>query len=519
MFMLHTIRAKMLAAFGVLLTLLVGMALFSYATLTRVHQQFDELINQNMMRTALSNDVIDAVNGRALEARNMVVAQAPAQRQRAETRVAEWHARLSAKIQTLGAKAREADAMPAELALIDQIRATEQRYGPVALEIVQIAREGHHSQAMARMNSDCLPLLESLLKASYAHLAFMDQQAQAHIVKQQDTFARAGRWLVALSVSALMLAVTLAFAITRKITLQLGAEPVAINAAVKRVAQGDLSPVPGAHGAPPQSVLAALGQMQQDLASMVLQVRNSTESIATGTNQIAVGNADLSQRTETQASSLQEASASMAHLTGSVQKNTETARDAADRATSASQAAHLGGTVVQDVIHTMDEISHSAHKIAEIISVIDGIAFQTNILALNAAVEAARAGEQGRGFAVVAGEVRALAQRSAEAAREIKQLIHASTERVDQGARLVDDAGRSMSDIVSQVNDVARMIREISESATTQTAGIGQVNIAVSDLDEVTQQNAALVEQSAAAAESLRHQAATLNRLMGHFQL
>jgi predicted PurR-regulated permease PerM len=327
--MFQTIRSKMLAAFGAMMIMLVSIAAFAFVTLTQVHQQFDNLINQNMVRAALSNDVIDAVNGRALEARNMVVAQTPEQKQRAHARVKQWHTKLSTKIEALLNAARSSGATEAEVALIEQIRSTERRYEPVAQEIVKNAGEGNHQLAMARMNSDCLPLLEALLKASYAHLGYMEHQAQAHILEQRGTFTQANRWLVALSVSAFILAVTLAFLITRKITLQLGAEPVAINSAVQKVAEGDLSPVHGAQEAPMYSVLAALGRMQQDLASMVAQVRDSSESIATGSSQIAVGNADLSQRTETQASSLQEASASMAQLTGSVQRNTDTARDAA----------------------------------------------------------------------------------------------------------------------------------------------------------------------------------------------
>ena len=517
--MFKTIRSKMLGALGAMLALLLGVAVSAYSTMIQVHEQFDQLINQNMARTSLSNDVIDAVNGRALEARNMVVAQSAEQRQRAEAAVNRWHQKLGQQIQALRAAAVAGQASDQEMALIDQVAAVEKRYGPVALRIVQHAHDGQAQQAMTMMNSECMPLLTVLLKASYAHLGHMEQLASKNIQQQRETFTKASNLLIAISVCAALLAGVLALSIPRKITSQLGAEPTELNSAVLKVAQGDLSPVAGADRAPRQSVLAALGTMQQDLAKMVQQVRSSSESIATGSQQIATGNADLSQRTETQASSLQETSASMSELTHSVQQNTETARLAAERAQAAKEAAAKGGAVVQEVIHTMGDISQSARKIAEIISVIDGIAFQTNILALNAAVEAARAGEQGRGFAVVAGEVRALAQRSAEAAREIKNLIHASTERVDQGTRLVGDAGESMTAIVSQVNQVAQMIRDISESAMLQTTGIGQVNQTVMSLDQVTQQNAALVEESAAASESLRHQAATLSGLMHRFQV
>ena len=266
-------------------------------------------------------------------------------------------------------------------------------------------------------------------------------------------------------------------------------------------------------------LLEALNAMRDGLADIVGQVRESSDSIATGSAQIATGNADLSQRTEEQASSLQQTAASMEELTGTVHTSAGTAQQADRLARGAATAAAQGGEAVGRVVATMQDIAASSKKIADIIGVIDGIAFQTNILALNAAVEAARAGEQGRGFAVVAGEVRTLAQRSAQAAKEIKALIGDSVEKVDTGARQVNDAGASMDAIVSQVGRVSQLIGEISNATAEQTAGIGQVGDAVGQLDQVTQQNAALVEQSAAAAESLRQQAARLTEVVGRFRL
>ncbi|MBX3600161.1 MAG: HAMP domain-containing protein [Rubrivivax sp.] len=266
-------------------------------------------------------------------------------------------------------------------------------------------------------------------------------------------------------------------------------------------------------------LLQALQQMNGALASLVGQVRSGAENIATASSQIASGNADLSQRTEEQASNLQQTAASMEQLTATVRQNADTARQATQLAGSATDVAAQGGTVVAQVISTMQDISASSRKIADIIAVIDGIAFQTNILALNAAVEAARAGEQGRGFAVVAGEVRNLAQRSAQAAREIKSLIGDSVEKVEAGSRLVGDAGRTMDDIVAQVRRVADLIAEISRASVEQSSGIGQVGDAVQQLDQVTQQNAALVEESAAAADSLRHQAQALTQTVSSFKL
>ena len=266
-------------------------------------------------------------------------------------------------------------------------------------------------------------------------------------------------------------------------------------------------------------LMQSMGAMVHSLRGIVGAVRSSSESIATGSAEIAMGNADLSQRTEQQAANLQQTAASMEQLSSTVNNNAATALEAERLAGSASDIAVRGGSAVGEVVHTMEAISVSSRKIADIIGVIDGIAFQTNILALNAAVEAARAGEQGRGFAVVAGEVRLLAQRSAEAAREIKRLITDSTEKVEAGTRQVDAAGRTMSDIVAQVKRVNDLIGEISNATQEQKQGIGQVSGAVSQLDQVTQQNAALVEQSAAAADSLSQQTKRLVDAVSQFKL
>ena len=259
--------------------------------------------------------------------------------------------------------------------------------------------------------------------------------------------------------------------------------------------------------------------MQQSLARLVGAVRGASDSIATGSQEIAAGNGDLSRRTETQASHLQQTAAAMDELSQTVQANADTAQQANHMADGASVAAEKGGEVVSRVVTTMHDIAQSSRKIADIIGVIDGIAFQTNILALNAAVEAARAGEQGRGFAVVAGEVRLLAQRSAEAAREIKVLIGTSVEKVENGTRLVGDAGQTMDAIVAQVRGVSELINRISGATKEQTLGIGQVGQAVTELDRTTQQNAALVEQSAAAAGSLSQQANRLAETVRVFKL
>jgi methyl-accepting chemotaxis protein len=309
----------------------------------------------------------------------------------------------------------------------------------------------------------------------------------------------------------------LQFWLTRRMIAARAREAQAI---AERVAGGDLSQS-ASDGRRDEfsGLLAALDRMRGGLANLIGDVRSGVDSVSTASGEIAQGNADLSGRTEQQASNLQQTAASLEQLTGTVKQNSEAARQANQLAASASEVAARGGAVVGEVVSTMGEISAQSRKIADIIGVIDGIAFQTNILALNAAVEAARAGEQGRGFAVVAAEVRNLAQRSAQAAREIKSLIGTSVEKVETGSRLVNDAGQTMADIVAQVKRVTDLIGEITAATAEQSSGIGQVNVAVGQLDQMTQQNAALVEQSAAAAASLREQAGRLAQAVAVFTL
>jgi methyl-accepting chemotaxis protein len=375
---------------------------------------------------------------------------------------------------------------------------------------------GFAAAARTQYDTDSMIAFDAITEALNRDVEFQTKGGDAAYKDSQDAYTHTRWTVIGLLLASLAVGAVLALWITRSIT---GPIARAVKVA-ETVAAGDLtSDVKVDSADETGQLLTALKKMNDSLVSIVGQVRGSSDSIATGSTQIAIGNADLSQRTEEQASNLQQTAASMEQLTVTVKQNADTARQATQLAGSASAAAEDGGRVVGRVVSTMDDITQSSRKIADIIGVIDGIAFQTNILALNAAVEAARAGEQGRGFAVVASEVRSLAQRSAGAAKEIKTLISESVEKVESGSKLVDEAGQSMNNIVAQVKRVNDLIGEISSASVEQSTGIGQIGDAVSQLDQVTQQNAALVEESAAAAESLKHQAGQLAQMVSVFRL
>jgi methyl-accepting chemotaxis protein len=402
---------------------------------------------------------------------------------------------------------------------LGEVREAFGRYADARLEFFQLMEAGKTEEAVQVRSVKQSPAGAAPIKAFGELLDLQRKLSADGTAASNRALATARTTLLLIFGLAFVLSICALTWVARSVLQQLGGEPALVTDHVRRVAQGDLSQPINTSGAAPGSLVVALADMQQRLASLVGQVRNASDSIATGSAEIATGNADLSQRTEHQASNLQQTAASMEQLTATVKNNADIARQANQLAGSASAVAAKGGAVVGQVVTTMDDITTSSKKIADIIGVIDGIAFQTNILALNAAVEAARAGEQGRGFAVVASEVRSLAQRSAAAAKEIKSLIGASVERVEAGSRLVGDAGANMADIVAQVRRVADLIGEISSATAEQTSGIGQVSDAVTQLDQVTQQNAALVEESAAAAESLKQQAQRLAEVVGVFKL
>ena len=351
--------------------------------------------------------------------------------------------------------------------------------------------------------------LVALADLSSAHALSAEQDATR-------SFDFASMWVLAGMVLSALSAAVLGWLITRAVTVPAAQ---AVQAA-RSIAQGDLTQdIPQGGGDEMGKLLQELAAMRNSLESVVSDVRRNADGVSTSSEQIALGNADLSSRTEEQASALQQTAASMEEMASTVRHNADSALQANQLAINASQVATRGGDVVSQVVTTMSEIDASSQKIADIIGVIDGIAFQTNILALNAAVEAARAGEQGRGFAVVAGEVRALAGRSAEAAKEIKRLISESVARVEQGGHLVAQAGVTMNEVVTAIRHVSDLVGEISAASKEQSQGVGQVSEAIAQMDQTTQQNAALVEESAAAAEGLQHQAKDLVKAVSNFKL
>jgi methyl-accepting chemotaxis protein len=403
-----------------------------------------------------------------------------------------------------------------EKRLLAAVTAARGEYRGSYEQFMELVAQGKKAEATQLLDGKLIPTqsayMETLEKLRTWQLAAVDSY-----VKQGDADYTQAKWLLfGLLAGMGALGALLGWWITRSIT-----RPVAQALDVaEKVAAGDLSSrIEVSSTDEVGHLLGALKEMNQNLARIVGTVRSSSDSIATGSAQIASGNADLSQRTEEQASALEETAASMEQLGSTVKQNADNAQQANQLAMGASAVAQRGGEMVGQVVETMKGINDSSKKIADIISVIDGIAFQTNILALNAAVEAARAGEQGRGFAVVASEVRNLAQRSAEAAKEIKSLITASVERVEQGTTLVDQTGVTMQEIVTSIKRVTDIMGEIDSASREQSTGVNQVGEAVGQMDQVTQQNAALVEESAAAAESLKQQAQQLVSAVAVFKL
>jgi methyl-accepting chemotaxis protein len=420
----------------------------------------------------------------------------------------------SAQISILQKELQESAASPDEKQHFAEI-ATRRNVYVTARDAIFSLLELEDPGAKEALHSQLMPAATRYLTAINNYQQLVRKKADAQASEAVSEVSRDKLLLLSLAVVSLLLAAGAAFLITRSVT---GPMQRAVDA-TRHIAEGDLSRPLDTGGNDEMAELArSLDHMQGSLRQIVGDVRSTTDSIQVASTEVASGSQDLSSRTEQTASSLQQTTSTMEHISGTIRNTADAARTANQLVTGAADAATKGGQVVSQVVSTMSDITDSSRRIVDIIGVIDGIAFQTNILALNAAVEAARAGEQGRGFAVVAGEVRALAQRAANAAREIKGLITASSEKVETGASLVQEAGASMQDIVTSVQRVADIIAEISSASNEQSDGISQISSAVSHLDNMTQQNAALVEESAAAAESLKDQAARLAEVVSVFR-
>ncbi|MEF7613574.1 methyl-accepting chemotaxis protein [Aquincola sp. MAHUQ-54] len=510
-----TISARMIGLALLAAALTLGVGLFGLSQTSKVNDMLNTMYDTNLVPTA---DVANA-NMQAIYHNRAMFAYLAEDEKPKRAAIAEGMTKNIAQMNALIDKYRKTSLTAKETELLAQFDAAWPPYLSAAAQTTKLIDEGQSAEALAALLDQVAPIFQKaddLLSALVDVNVALGKKAydDSDVIVAESTQAT---WAVI--VAAVLLSVGVSLLISRSITRPLGGEPAEVASAANAVAEGDLTWPIRAKAGDDSSVVARMAAMQANLVKVVSNVRQNAESVATASAQIAQGNQDLSARTEEQASALEETAASMEQLSTTVKHNADNAQQANQLAQTASTVAVQGGEVVSRVVDTMKEINQSSTRIADIIAVIDGIAFQTNILALNAAVEAARAGEQGRGFAVVAGEVRTLAQRSAEAAKEIKTLISASVERVAAGTQLVDQAGTTMSEVVQSIGRVNQIMSDISRASAEQSAGVAQVGEAVSQMDQATQQNAALVEESAAAADSLRQQAQQLVQAVAVFKL
>jgi methyl-accepting chemotaxis protein len=506
------IGARLQLAFGAVLVLLLVIAYIGWSALADTKARMDIVVNENNTKIALSNSMLSELNLIARSARNYILYADKETQVKMQGRIEGAQKNFGVSMERLGTLVHGERGKQVYAQLQAQAPETLRLLG----QVVQMVNEGKVTEAPAFLLNSVQKQQDGTFALISELIGFQEKQNAVLVGQIHDEYTFAVRFLIGATLLAFVAATSLALLITRSITRPINE---AVNAA-EMVAAGDLTHSIQVHGRDEVSqLLTALQTMTGSLSSIVGEVRAGTETISTASREIATGNQDLSSRTEEQASSLEETASSMEELTSTVKQSADNARQANVLANSASQVAVRGGQVVSQVVETMGSINESSRRIVDIIGVIDGIAFQTNILALNAAVEAARAGEQGRGFAVVASEVRTLAQRSAAAAKEIKVLIDDSVGKVDTGARLVDQAGVTMDEIVDSVKRVTDIMAEIALASQEQNAGIEQINQAITQMDQVTQQNAALVEEAAAAAESMQEQAVHLAQAVNVFKL
>ncbi len=515
-----TIGKRLAFGFG---SVLVLMAVLAGLAIHRVGQIDDILIRINDVNSVKQRYAINfrgSVHDRSIAIRDVVLAStAPTAQRHADLikKLDDDYQRSAAPLDRLFAA--RSDILPEEKQALAAIKDVERRTQPLIAQLIALRQADNTAEATALLDKQAGPAFVDWL-ASVNRLIDLEEKLNNDAAAQARALSHSFfAWMLAILAVAAAAGAAAAWFISHGLLRQLGGQPDYAVEIAGAIAAGDLSVPIETRAEDRSSLLYAMKGMRDSLVNIVSQVRAGTLTIANASTEIAAGNQDLSERSERQAGTLEETASSMEELTGTVRQNADNARQANTLAESASGVAQRGGAVVAQVVQTMASINESSKQIAEIISVIDGIAFQTNILALNAAVEAARAGEQGRGFAVVAGEVRSLAQRSAAAAKEIKTLISDSVAKVDDGAKLVDEAGSTMEEIVTSVKRVTDIMAEISHASQEQSAGIEQVNRAIGQMDEATQQNAALVEQAGAASSALQDEAANLARLVSIFKL
>jgi methyl-accepting chemotaxis protein len=514
------VGTKLGLGFGLVLFLLAALTAIGLARMVQINRQVENIVNVNNVEIRAVMAMRAAIFEQSIAVRNVALMTQRA----AIERELEGLVKQDERYQAAQAKLQEMFGIdPQTSARERELLATAAMQSAAASALfaraVELGRQGEEAE-LKRFITDEIGPRQMQRRATLADLAALEDesnlQAGAHA---REVFESARLQMLVIGGAALLIGVAASLLIARNLLRQLGGEPAYAAGIAQKIAVGDLTVEVDVGDHDNSSMLYAMKQMRDALTRIVAQVRHGTDTIATASTQIANGNLDLSSRTEQQASSLEETASSMEELTSTVKQNADNARQANQLAGSASAVASEGGAVVGQVVQTMASINESSRKIVDIIGVIDGIAFQTNILALNAAVEAARAGEQGRGFAVVASEVRTLAQRSAAAAKEIKQLIDDSVAQVDSGSKLVAQAGGTMDQVVQSVRQVTEIVADISAASREQSEGIEQINQAVVQMDQVTQQNAALVEEAAAAAQSLQEQAGSLQQIVSVFRI
>ncbi|HYD78590.1 MAG TPA: methyl-accepting chemotaxis protein [Paucimonas sp.] len=509
------VATRLSLGFALVLLLLCGVSLLGLSRMAQIEGRLEEVVHDNVYKMNLVQTMSESVHIVSRVMRTAILLE-DAAAMRAEIRKIEV---ARSKYDDAVTALEKTAASEAGQAIRNRIKEAMQAARPLNQKVLDLALENKDAEAIELLLKQAAPATQKWQDALDENIELQKQNNEKDAKTADEAYRSARTMILVLSGIAVAIGIAAATFITRSLLQQLGGEPSYAAEIASKIAIGDLSVAVEVKSGDQSSMLFAMKGMRDSLAQIVRQVRASSDSIATGSSQIAAGNLDLSSRTEEQASSLEETASSMEELTSTVKQNADNSRQANSLALSASEVASKGGAVVSEVVQTMGSINESAKKIVDIISVIDGIAFQTNILALNAAVEAARAGEQGRGFAVVAAEVRNLAQRSANAAKEIKSLIGDSVEKVDAGSKLVAQAGATMDEIVTSVQRVSDIISEITAASQEQTAGIEQINSAIAQMDEVTQQNASLVEEAAAAAQAMQDQASTLAHIVSVFKL